>query len=155
MSKQWYVLYVKSRQELKINARLQKAGFHTCCPVRTERRQWSDRIKKLKVPLLPSMILVHLENSERASVFDVPGVLRFLFWMQAPAVVRNEEVEILEGLNHHKIKSHEILPLVPGDEIDLSPHGFTDQKGIIEKKSNKQYWVLVKQLGFKLKLTLD
>ena len=154
MTKHWYVLYVKSRQELKVNARLQKAGFHTCCPVRTERRQWSDRVKKLKVPLLPSMILVHLENSQRATVFNVPGVLRFLVWMHAPAVVRDEEVEILEGLNKQEIKDHEILPLAPGDEIDLSPHGFTDQKGIIEKKSSKQYWVLVKQLGFKLKLTL-
>ena len=58
----WYVLVTKPRAELKVKDRLEKIGISVCCPTVVEKRQWSDRVKKVVVPLLPSMVLVFLKE---------------------------------------------------------------------------------------------
>ncbi|MFT5253214.1 MAG: transcriptional antiterminator RfaH, partial [Flavobacteriales bacterium] len=53
---------------------------------------WSDRKKKTRVPLLPSMVLVSLQEKQIDQVFEVPGVVRYLFEHGMRAKVSNEEV---------------------------------------------------------------
>jgi transcriptional antiterminator RfaH len=44
------------------------------------------------VPLLPSMVLVSLQEKQIDQVFEVPGVVRYLFEYGKRAKVSNEEV---------------------------------------------------------------
>ena len=74
--------------------RLNDLGVEVYCPVKTEVRQWSDRKKKVIVPVLPSMVLVHLKETDRDQVFLVPGVLRYLFWLGKAAQVSSKEISI-------------------------------------------------------------
>ena len=59
--------------------RLFNAGFEAYTPFKIEIRQWSDRKKKIKVPLLTSMVLVKVAENDLNTVFGIPGVVRFLF----------------------------------------------------------------------------
>ena len=59
-SKKWFVLFTKPRTEIKVSQRLSVLGIENYTPTRIEVRQWSDRKKKITVPLLPSMVLVSL-----------------------------------------------------------------------------------------------
>ncbi len=94
--KNWYVLYVKTRQELKVSDRLKGIGIKTYVPYRTEIRQWSDRKKKVNIPLLPSMVLVYIEESEASKVFSIPGSVRFLFEEGVRAQISEKEIKALE-----------------------------------------------------------
>ena len=67
-------------------------GIENYTPTRIEVRQWSDRKKKITVPLLPSMVLVSLHEKNVNKVFEVPGVVRYLFEKGKRAEVSNEEV---------------------------------------------------------------
>jgi transcriptional antiterminator RfaH len=58
----WRVLYTNPRAEMKVAQRLEKIGMEAYCPARIEMRQRSDRKKKIWVPLLPSMVLVNIEE---------------------------------------------------------------------------------------------
>ena len=80
--------------ELKSKSRkgLSVLGIENYTPTRMEIRQWSDRKKKILVPLLPSMVLVSIHEKEVNKVFEVPGVVRYLFENQKRAEVSNEEV---------------------------------------------------------------
>ena len=91
-SKKWFVLYTKPRTEIKVSQRLSVLGINNYAPTRIEVRQWSDRKKKITVPLLPSMVLVNLLEKEVNKVFEVTGVVRYLFENQKRAEVSNEEV---------------------------------------------------------------
>jgi transcriptional antiterminator RfaH len=91
-SKKWFVLCTKPRNEIKLAERLSKIGIEVYAPTKTEIRQWSDRKKKVTIPLLPSMLLVRLLEKEVHAVFEVPGVVRFLFEHGKRATVSNEEV---------------------------------------------------------------
>lgn len=60
----WYVFYCKSRAEKKLFDTLKLHGFSPFLPLTTVKRQWSDRIKKVSVPLFPNYIFVHCTASQ-------------------------------------------------------------------------------------------
>ena len=91
-SKKWFVIYIKPRTEIKVSQRLSVLGIENYTPTRMEIRQWSDRKKKIALALLPSMVLVNLNEKEVNKVFEVAGVVRYLFENQKRAEVSNEEV---------------------------------------------------------------
>ena len=92
ISKNWFVLFTKPRNELKVTERLRSIGIEGYAPCKMEVRQWTDRKKKVLVPLLPSMVLVQVLEKEVDRVFEIPGVVRFLFEHGKRASVSNEEV---------------------------------------------------------------
>ena len=149
--KSWHVIYTKSRAEKKVEERLNNFGIEAYCPVKQEVKQWSDRKKKILVPILPSMVLVNIDEKERNNVFDIPGVVRYMFWLKKHAIVKNDEVDSLKNLlNQNKIISQETMALKVGEKIDVP--GFENQSGIIKKVSNNQIWVVLKKLGYVIKL---
>ncbi len=150
----WYVLITKPKSEKKVAQKLQERGIEVCCPVRTELRQWSDRKKKVEVPLLPSMVLVKLEDKDRPLVFETYGAVRYLFWLGKPAVVSEIEIETLMDLKSSGIKVERVEALKPGSKIDLKGMGFQLEEGTVKYVSGKQCWVVLDNLGYVIKLQI-
>jgi transcription antitermination factor NusG len=147
----WNVIYTKSRSEKKVEERLKNIGIEAYCPVRTEVKFWSDRKKSILVPVLPSMVLVKIEKNKRNQVFDIPGVVRYMFWLKKHAVVRDNEVDSLKILlESNNIIEQNVASYNVGDEIKIS--SLEDQLGIIKKISKNHIWVVLKQLGYVIKL---
>jgi transcription antitermination factor NusG len=106
ISKNWFVIYTKPRQELKVLERLIDLGIEAYTPTKIEVRKWSDRKKKVTVCLLPSMVLVCLEEKEVSKVFEVPGVRRYLFVHGERARVTNDEVL---AMKHYIENTYQLL----------------------------------------------
>ena len=151
----WYVVVTKPRAELKVKNRLEKLSISVCCPTRVENRQWSDRVKKVVVPLLPSMVLVFLEDKDRELVFGVPGVVRFLFDLKKPAVVPKKEVDALNEIEKKGVHVVGVKTLKAGDIIDVPRFGASPQKGKVKHISGKKCWVILESLGFVVTLQLQ
>ena len=147
----WHVIYTKPRAEKKVEERLNNFGIEAYCPVKEEVKQWSDRKKKILVPVLPSMVLVNIDEKERNKVFDIPGVVRYMFWLKKHAIVKDDEVSSLRSLlSQNNIISQNTETLKVGENINVP--GFENQSGIIKKISNNQIWVVLKKLGYVIKL---
>ena len=147
----WHVIYTKPRAEKKVEERLNNFGIEAYCPVKQEVKQWSDRKKKILVPVLPSMVLVNIDVKERNKVFDIPGVVRYMFWLNKHAIVKDGEVASLKSLlSQNNIISQNTETLKVGENINVP--GFENQSGIIKKISNNQIWVVLKKLGYVIKL---
>jgi len=146
----WLVLYTSSRAEMKVAQRLGKIGVEAYCPARIEMRQRSDRKKKIWIPLLPSMILVRIDERKKNKVFDVQGVLRYLYWLGKPAKVSKDEVLALkEVINGKNVVTHEVIRKSVGAKVRL----LGTQQGVIIKTSGNHYWVELKGLNYLIKLT--
>ncbi|MCL8006631.1 UpxY family transcription antiterminator [Gelidibacter japonicus] len=150
----WYVLITKPKHELKVAERLQENGFEVCCPTRIEVRQWSDRKKKVTVPLLPSMVLINIADKDRSQVFTFPGALRYLFWLGEPAVVPEKEVQVLKDIANQKQQVLSTEKIEIGREIDLKDFGMTAKKGTVKYISGNQCWVVLHKLGYVIKLKI-
>lgn len=155
IEKQWFVLYTKPRNEKKLAERLQQNGIECYCPVRTEVRQWSDRKKKIKVPILPSMILVYIEDNKRSEVFNDSAAIRFLYELGKPAVVRDVEVESLKASLQKNIAKHEVERLQPGQRIDMESLGFAKVKGTVQYVKENACWVVLDGVGYVVKMQLS
>ncbi len=151
----WYVLRTKPNCEIKAATKLQTLAMDAYCPIKTEIRQWSDRKKKVQVPLLPSMILVNCEEAERNLVFGIPHVRQYLFWLGKPAMVTQAEVEALKSFETADYKRCELEAIKPGETIDLSAMGLQHQKGVVKYLSGDQCWVVLNSLGYIIKLQLQ
>lgn len=92
----WFVLYTKPHCEIKVANALERMGIRSYCPVFKQVKQYSDRKKKVEKPLLRSYVMVKIDNKDRNRVFAVPGVVRYVFWLGKPAIVREREIELME-----------------------------------------------------------
>jgi transcription antitermination factor NusG len=117
-SKKWFVLFTKPRNELKVAERLSNIGVEVYTPTKVEVRQWSDRKKKVTIPLLPSMVLVRLLEKEVDRVFEAPGVVRFLFEHGKRASVSNEEVIAMRSYLEY-IEPEATRGFVVGDAVKV------------------------------------
>ena len=143
MIEKWFVLCTKPRNELKVLNRLISLGIDAYTPSRIELRQWSDRKKKVLVPLLPSMVLVRLDEKEVHKVFDIPGVVRYLFEHGTRAVVSNEEVQAMQMYleNIHTLNKQ---GLAEGDTVQVP---LLDQEAILLSVKGKKCIAQLKKLG--------
>ena len=155
--KRWYVLYVKSKRETIIQDCINELDFDITAysPTHLVVKQWKDRKKKVIAPLLPKIVLVKTEEKLRDQVFLIPGTVRYLFEQKKPAIVREVEIEQLRAItDNNRVIGCVVTSLIKGSEIDLTPYGFKDLKGIVDKVSNSVCWVTLKTLGCSLKLTI-
>ena len=139
----WFVLLTKPRYELKVTAGLIKIGVAVYAPVRTEVRQWSDRKKKVTVPLLPSMVLVQLTEKEVAAVFEVPGVLRFLFEHGKRATVSNAEIAAMK-IYVAALAAPAKKQLVVGDVVQVP---LLEQQAVLLSIKGKKCLAQLQKLG--------
>ena len=142
-SKKWFVIYTKPRTEIKVSQRLSVLGIENYTPTRIEVRQWSDRKKKILVPLLPSMVLVSIHEKELNKVFEVPGVVRYLFENQKRAEVSNEEVLAMKYYleNTHYSKQKE---LAVGDPVKVP---LLEKEATVISVKGKNCLAQLKKLG--------
>ena len=97
MEKKWFVIYTKAKQELRVSEQLSAIGISNYCPTVNLIKQYSDRKKKIKKPLLSSYVMVKLSESERDRVFNCTGVVRYLFFLGKPAEVNPSEIELMRN----------------------------------------------------------
>ncbi|MCX7548853.1 UpxY family transcription antiterminator [Xanthomarina sp. F1114] len=150
----WFVLKTKPNCEKKAADKLQAINVNAYCPVKTVVKQWSDRKKKVQVPLLPSMILVNCNEADRNMVFGIPYVRPYLFWLGKPAVVTEKEVEALRLFETEDYKRCDLETIKVGETVDLSSIGLQQQKGVVKYVSGDQCWVVLDSLGYIVKLQL-
>ncbi|MDQ5929034.1 MAG: transcriptional antiterminator RfaH [Bacteroidota bacterium] len=151
----WYVVYTKPKWEKKVAEQLNKIGIECYCPIVEKIQQWSDRKKKVQVPLFNSYVFVNIEESDRNLVFQSTGVVRYLFWLSKPAIVRNEEINtIKQWLEKPNASSIDVSPYKKGDKVKLESGPFLNQEATV-KEVNKTHCVLVlESLGCVLKMDL-
>lgn len=154
---QWFVLYVRAKREKSIEAYINDLGdgIEAFCPTVKELRVYSDRKVHVDTPLFKSMLFVKAKEVDRAKVFEIPGTLRYLFYLGKPGVVRAEEMRYLRELGSRKdLVTPELEQIEPGAVIDLTKMGFRDVDGVVQKVTQNHIWVLLNTLGYILKVSL-
>ncbi len=149
----WYVLFTKPRSEKKVEKQLLSLGINAFCPTRPEIRFWSDRKKRIEVPVLPSMVLVNIDDNEINNVFKCSSVVRYMFWLGKRAIVKQSEIDILKKyLNgEYNFMNSKFFDIKVGDNLSLS--SFNNEEGIVNRISKNNIWISLKSIGYSVKLT--
>lgn len=148
----WYVLYTNPRAEKKAAQQLSALGFDVYCPVVTRIQQWSDRKKKVEMPLFSSYIFVNVEEKDREKVFAVKGVVRYLFWLGKPAIVKDEEIAEIQKWLNTGYDGIEAENITKGDVIAIKEGPFKNYSGIVQEVNNNTIRLVIESIGIMLTL---
>lgn len=149
----WYVLYTKPNREKKVLSKLKQLDLNAYCPMTTTIRQWSDRKKKIQVPLIPRIIFIQCLESERDLVFSIPGTQYYLFWLGKPAIVKNAEIKKMQDWLESDVSDAHIQELKTGDTYIIQNSGFNGQEGTINEVSKNRIQIVLKEIGLKITIT--
>jgi transcription antitermination factor NusG len=145
----WYAVYTRPRWEKKVANTLAKKGIEHYCPLNKVVRQWSDRKKIVLEPLFTSYVFVRITSAQVSEVFDVKGILNFVYWLNKRAVIRDKEIESVK----HFLNDHENVRLLKTDiKIDDTvrvTHGpLMDFEGNVVCIKNHSVKVQLPSLGY-------
>lgn len=151
LSKDWYVIYTKSRHEKKVAEQLNQIGIEAYCPLLTKRSQWSDRRKLIDSPLFNSYLFVKLSANHLNDVFAVNGVVRYIYWCKKKAIVRNEEIEQLKlWLNDFDHEHIIVSEIKTADRVLIKSGPFMNQNAVVLKSNGNQISLVLENLGLKV-----
>lgn len=148
MDKKWYAIYVNSRHEKKVASLLESRFVEIFLPLQKKTKQWSDRKKIVQEPLFTSYLFVRIQETEKEKVRETSGVLNFVYWLGKPAVVRDEEIEIIRNF----IDEFENIE-VESDRLEISSNiriesgPFMNQTGKIVDVNKNKIRIFVESLG--------
>jgi len=147
----WYVIRTKPQHEIKSARILEDLGVEVFCPVVTEIRQWTDRKKKVTLPLFRTYVFTNLEEKQRNLVFEAPGVLGFLNWQNKPAIAKSKEIEAIKSwLNNDRLDGFEVNSLKPGDKVEIKSGKLAKKKAIIKEVGSKKLKLILPDIGWTL-----
>lgn len=66
----WFAARTRYQQERLVCERLAELGIEYYAPFRKEQRQWSDRVKTIEVPLIPSLVFLRAGYEEATALLS-------------------------------------------------------------------------------------
>jgi transcription antitermination factor NusG len=96
-------------------------------------RYWSDRKKKIQIPLFPGYLFVYGNSDERYNaISNTPGALRYIMYQKRHAVVTAEEINYIKlSLQEPDRVKIEDTNLIEGDFVEITHGIFKGLKGYI------------------------
>lgn len=153
----WFAFYTKSRQEKKVRDVLMRRGFSVFLPLNKEVRQWSDRRKKIEVPLFNAYIFVSISEHKIAEILQTPGVARSIRYNGAPAFLRDQEYELIERF----LTTGYHLEVVPqdffetGDNVTVASGPLKGATGRVAAKYPNKLLVWLETIGQAIRVEIE
>ena len=147
--RKWYALYTKPRWEKKVSLVLNNKGVECWCPLRKTTKQWSDRKKVVEEPLFTSYVFVRIEDGEKTKVLMTDGILNFVHHVGKPAVIRNEEIDLIKKYldeTQATITVQSFSSLDENMKIKVNHGVFMDTTGTVVKGGKKKVYVKLESL---------
>jgi transcription antitermination factor NusG len=94
----WYALQTKARHEKTVSNYLRQQGVEEFLPLYKSRREWSDRVRVVELPLFGGYIFCRVDPNSLVSVLNAPGVMRVLSYGTEPAPVPDGEIAAIRRL---------------------------------------------------------
>lgn len=156
--KHWFVFYTKSRHEKKVQDFLIKRGYNVFLPMQKVMRQWSDRKRKVEVPLFNSYLFVHITEDQIPMVLQTPGISWNIRYNDRPAVLRSEDLEIIQRFLSSGlfIEAAAEQSLTQGDTVEVIGGPLKGMKGIVNRTSDgEKFSVLLESIHQNIIVTLN
>ena len=114
------------------SAILRGKGYEEFLPLYCSRRQWSDRVKHIDLPLFPGYLFCRFDPQDRlVPVLTTPGVIGIVGAGKTPIPVAEEEIEAVRKVLRSGLAAEPWPFLGIGSRIYMEDGPLTGLEGII------------------------
>ena len=137
INKLWYTIYVRSKHEKTVYEALLNKGVESSLPMKTIIRQWSDRKKKVKIPMFRGYVFVNINlKIEKLYVLKTPGVVKFIQFNNLIPTIPAEQIFWINAILKSEEKINFEAKYKPGENVEVIMGPFKGLKGsVIKQKS--------------------
>jgi transcription antitermination factor NusG len=149
--KKWYAVYTHPKCEKKIAERLNRNKIHAYCPLNKVHNHWPDKKKIVNEPLFSSFVFVHISENDFDLVKETSGIVNFLYWINKPAVIRDEEIDAIKNFvtDCSDVKL-ERVSINLNEKVKVSNGAYIHQEGNLIEVQPKTVKVYLPSLGFRM-----
>lgn len=154
--KKWYVLYVRSRTEKKVQERLEKLQYTVFLPLIKTMRQWSDRRKQVLVPLFNGYMFVHITPEDFTQIRMVEGVVNFVRSEGKYATIKENQIETIRTFIDTGYHMEGLADtFAPGEKVKITFGPLKDCEGeLLDVRNEKHFIVRVEAINQVLKVSV-
>lgn len=132
----WYALSVKHQHERTIEAALFEKGFEAFSPMYRARREWSDRVKDVDLPLFAGYVFCRFPLEAKARVLNTPAVSRVVQFGGTMAAVDEAEMEAIRAVVSSKLPMRPWPHLKTGDRVRIERGPLRGLTGILLREKD-------------------
>ena len=145
----WFVAYSKTRNEFKALDFFKKLGVNAYVPSFIEKREWSDRVKKVHVPAISGYVFFETNKLDYNLVNSNPFLKNVLRRHGKAISICSKEIKTLkEALNGYS-ESNEIKT---GDSVKILSGAFKNRMGLVDCIDSNNLSVLINSIKITLSL---
>ncbi len=139
--RKWFAVRVMAKCEKMVAKALDRKSIPYYLPLKTQVRHYTRKVKKVETPLIKGYLLVHLLLEDYIPVLDTHHVVGFVKYDNAPAVVKDEDIEMLKRVegSAHNAENISSDDLVPGVELEIIGGDLTGLRGRLVEVKGKEY----------------
>jgi transcription termination/antitermination protein NusG len=133
----WFALRVKPNHEKPVAAALRGKGLEEFLPLLRTRRQWSDRVKVIDLPLFPGYLFCRLNLEDRMPLLTTPGFLYIVGIGRNPEPVDESEILAIQSVLRTGVPVTPWPSLVVGQKVELKNGPLRGLQGVLSKIANQ------------------
>ena len=140
----WYALHTRPRHEKVVVQRLAERRVETFLPVVTEVHRWSDRKKKVELPLFSCYVFAKFapNKAERLNVLRVDGVLGLVGSHSEGSAIPEEQIDAVRTLVDGAIPWSAYPFLKIGQRVRIRSGALDGVEGILVSRNGSQTLVI-------------
>jgi transcription antitermination factor NusG len=141
---QWYAIQTRPRHEKSVAAELEQKGILTFLPLVTQVHRWSDRRKKVELPLFSCYTFVQIVPTPetRVSVLRTNGVLNFVGCRNQGAPIPEPQIQSVRTLLASKVPFTSYPFLKVGQRVRIRGGCMDGVEGILIRQNGERGLVL-------------
>jgi transcription antitermination factor NusG len=154
---EWYAVYTCSKAEKHVATELGKADIEHYLPLQVTMRQWTDRKKKVLVPLIRSYVFIHVTPKDFMKVVKVWGVVKILFFDGKPVPIPDWQINNLKILLGARVPMEtDVKAFKKGRDVRITHGVLKDLRGkILEIKGQHKLLISITALDYNLTIDID
>ncbi len=133
----WFALRVRPNYEKPVAAALRGKGFQEFLPLVRTRRQWSDRVKMMDLPLFPGYLFCRLDLEDRMPLLTTPGFLYLVGVGKNPEPVDESEIAAIQSVVRSGLPVTPWPSLMVGQRVQLKHGPLRGLEGVLTKIANQ------------------
>jgi transcription antitermination factor NusG len=133
----WYAVYTRSRHEKTVAEQLVHKSVDHFLPLYETIRNWKNGRFKVRLPLFPGYLFVHIPLRERLQVLQVPGVVGLVGFNGVPVALPQTEIETIRDAMSKGVQAHPHRYLKVGSRVRIKAGSLEGLQGILLRRKGQ------------------
>ena len=142
--KYWYAVYVCSRHEKKVYHLFVEKGIESSLPLIKTTRKWSDRKKKVEMPLFRGYVFIKIDiGKDKLNILQTDGVVKLIGIRNKPSRILDEEIHWVHMMVEKSDTVQNEKEIPEGQKVRVTVGPFKGVEGVVVRAGNQYRLVVV------------